>query len=551
MNKKSSPSGNRTQVSRDLCDRLGAIDRRSLTVSADAVLALISVLKTEDDIDGSLNLIISELKERIFKGEVSKAIIDVETITSIVADLSASEEDIANESIQLFDAFDSPKLVFDETQKTFKIDSKVKYSFFGPVESRANMYKERLFLTQQRLLRSGQFSLKGLGKGVKNSSSENKDIHEISTVESLLGSTGTKVLFGIITQLEEGVWYVEDLTAVIPIDLSGAQTYPLFFTEGSQVVMQGELRDGVFRVQVLGLPFAEDRDTSLRALGINDNFGQGFSSAQMQNMQQMEVGLDDAMVVILSDVQLDKPMVLEKLSALFRGFEDSETLPLFVLMGSFLSQPVSRSAGGRNKVIAAFDALAETISSFKRIAESAKFLLIPGPLDVGMGNSCTLPRRSIPVNLTGSLKNKVKHLTLASNPCRLRYLTQEIVFFREDLLQKMQRHLVVPLTLPDDSDDGLDSESRVPDITEQLVESIIDQGHLCPLPLQSRPIYWELDYTLRLFPLPHLLILADHAEHYTYAYQSCKTANPGSFSSDFSFIVYHPSKKGIDFSRVP
>ena len=28
------------------------------------------------------------------------------------------------------------------------------------------------------------------------------------------------------------------------------------------------------------------------------------------DMQQMEVGLDDAMVVILSDVQLDKPMVL-------------------------------------------------------------------------------------------------------------------------------------------------------------------------------------------------------------------------------------------------
>ena len=67
-----------------------------------------------------------------------------------------------------------------------------------------------------------------------------------------------------------------------------------------------------------------------------------------------------------------------------------------------------------------------------------------------------------------------------SNPCRLRYLTQELVFFREDLLQKMQRfdslfsfydrsflyaqitqyyctrHLVVPLTLPDDSDDVKD-----------------------------------------------------------------------------------------------
>ena len=25
----------------------------------------------------------------------------------------------------------------------------------------------------------------------------------------------------------------------------------------------------------------------------------------------------------------------------------------------------------------------------------------------------------------------------------------------------------------------------------------------------------------------------------------------GSFSSDFSFIVYHPSTKAMDFSRVP
>jgi DNA polymerase alpha/epsilon subunit B len=45
------------------------------------------------------------------------------------------------------------------------------------------------------------------------------------------------------------------------------------------------------------------------------------------------------------------------------------------------------------------------------------------------------------------------------------------------------------------------------DITEQLVSSILEQGHLCPLPLHVRPIYWELDYTLRLTPLPHLVRL--------------------------------------------
>lgn len=62
-------------------------------------------------------------------------------------------------------------------------------------------------------------------------------------------------------------------------------------------------------------------------------------------------------------------------------------------------------------------------------------------------------------------------------------------------MRKMQRHVVVPPTL--------DGEEM--DVTEQLVESILEQGHLCPLPLHVRPIYWELDYTLRLTPLPHLV----------------------------------------------
>jgi DNA polymerase alpha/epsilon subunit B len=53
----------------------------------------------------------------------------------------------------------------------------------------------------------------------------------------------------------------------------------------------------------------------------------------------------------------------------------------------------------------------------------------------------------------------------------------------------------------------LDREGEEGDITEQLVSTILEQGHLCPLPLHVRPIYWELDYTLRLTPLPHLVRL--------------------------------------------
>ena len=40
---------------------------------------------------------------------------------------------------------------------------KAEYSLFGDAEDRANMYRERLVMTLQRMLRSGMFSAKGLG----------------------------------------------------------------------------------------------------------------------------------------------------------------------------------------------------------------------------------------------------------------------------------------------------------------------------------------------------------------------------------------------------
>ncbi len=51
--------------------------------------------------EGSLKLILDELKERIEKGDVTSNIIDLETIQSIVADLSSTEEDLVQEAVQV------------------------------------------------------------------------------------------------------------------------------------------------------------------------------------------------------------------------------------------------------------------------------------------------------------------------------------------------------------------------------------------------------------------------------------------------------------------
>ena len=86
------------------------------------------------------------------------------------------------------------------------------------------------------------------------------------------------------------------------------------------------------------------------------------------------------MLVILSDVQLDKPLVIEKLQKIFEGFENTAAEPLFIIMGSFISKPISRTAYGRAAIKAAFSSLADIIEKCPRLCKEGKFLLIPGRL---------------------------------------------------------------------------------------------------------------------------------------------------------------------------
>jgi len=196
-----------------------------------------------------LDLVVSAIQERIDKQSLRTTIVDVDAITSVVADLSSSDEDLAQESIQLFDAFSAPKLYFDEKLKSHRLIAPASYHLLSSSEMRADMYRQRLLFTQQRLLRSERFALKGMGT---SSSKPSGTVHDISTIEALLGSSGIKVLFGMLTQPEEGSWFLEDLVSIIRLDLSHsrAQTFSGFLTDGSQVIVQGELRTGTFSVEV-------------------------------------------------------------------------------------------------------------------------------------------------------------------------------------------------------------------------------------------------------------------------------------------------------------
>lgn len=59
-----------------------------------------------------------------------------------------------------------------------------------------------------------------------------------------------------------------------------------------------------------------------------------------------------------------------------------------------------------------------------------------------------------------------------------------------------------------------------------LALTLLQQSHLCPLPLLAQPIFWHHDTGLSLYPLPHALLLADASPAQEFTHLGCKVVNP-------------------------
>jgi DNA polymerase epsilon subunit 2 len=289
----------------------------------------------------------------------------------------------------------------------------------------------------------------------------------------------------------------------------------------------------------------------------------GYTQQEESELLRLEEESEETMFVMLSDVHLDSPEVLHKLRLMFEGFSSCPPA-MFVFMGNFTSQPFGKDSSDVLEYQKCFDDLATLLLEFPSLFGSiennttakSKILFVPGPNDPG---TKVLPRAPIPQFFTRNLMQRLPKETVkfTTNPCRVRYFTQEIVIYRDDILNRMRRQCVVPpivKTTVNAENEGGDGEEDDVDVTsavtEHLVKTVLDQGHLCPLPLNQVPIRWTHDSSLRLYPLPDLLMMADHYDQYHSSYQGCAAVNPGSFPTDFSFLVYRPYSRGVEFSRI-
>lgn len=511
---------------------------RGYTLKVEALNEILSFIRNyEDAEDEALELLLDELQHQSLKS----SILDkepVQRVVNLLCEAGSAAEDInvttMSTSFSVIDAFLIPKFRYDPIRKMF-CEHTGRLPIHGDAPAKAWLYRDRFLLLSQRLSRIPQFSNPTFTSELSDFGS-----CEISKIQSLVGRTGVSWVMGVISQLEDGHFYLEDLTAAVEINLSNAKITTGYFSENTIVLAQGEmLLDGTFQVQTFGFPPLEDREKSAMLFTGLDYFGGGIIAKEdTLRLAEMESRAVNEMFVILSDIWLDNEETMAKLETVLDGYEEVEVVPsLFVLMGNFCSQPFNLSYNSFSSIRSNFGKLGEMIGKHPRLKEHSRFLFVPGPDDAGP--STVLPRCALPKYITEEFQKHVPNAIFASNPCRIKFYTQEIVFFRQDLLYRMRRSCLIPPSTEETSEPF-----------EHLVATITHQSHLCPLPLTVQPIIWNYDHCLHLYPTPHTIVLGDRSEQKAFNYTGITCFNPGSFSDDSTFVVYRPCNREVELSAL-
>ncbi|XP_019351633.2 DNA polymerase epsilon subunit 2 isoform X1 [Alligator mississippiensis] len=519
-----------------LRSRLGAAFRlHGLLLRADAIKYLTESLQSVGELE--LEDAIENIIEAVEKQPLSTNMIELSTVEAAVQECSQSLDETIENVFSIIGAFDVPRYIYNSERKKFlplSMTSHPPPNLFGTARDKAELFRERYTMLQQRTHRHELFTPSAIGA----QPDDGRNKFQLKTIESLLGNTakiGEVIVLGMITQLKEGKFFLEDPTGIVQLELSKAQFHSGLYTESCFVLAEGWYEDQVFHVNAFGFPPTEPSAITRSYYG-NINFFGGPCSTSVKasaKLKQLEDENVDAMFVFVSDVWLDQAEVLEKLHTMFSGYSAAPPT-CFFFCGNFSSAPF-----GNNQIQSlkgSLKTLADIICEYPNIHKSSRFVFIPGPEDPGPGP--ILPRPPLAECITQEFKELVPFSVFTTNPCRVQYCTQEIIIFREDLVNKMCRNCV-------------HFPSSNLDVPNHFVKTILSQGHLTPLPLYVSPVYWAYDYTLRVYPVPDMVVIADKYDPFTVNNADCICINPGSFpKSGFSFKVFYPSNRTVEDSKL-
>lgn len=478
--------------------------------------------------------------------------ITIELLEKVHDDLMLEGEAVGDEDgddleskhyLHIVNADKMPPWRWGEESKMFELAPKPA-SIAPPATAKARYMRDRFNIIKQVVLRNEHFSAPAIPDHLRS------EYMKLTSIKNLLGRQGNHFLiFGLLARMEDGAFYLEDLDDKVELDLSEATPQSGLFTEGSFVLVDGDyMADSRFKVNEMGYPPSEPRKDAMKIFGHHDFLGLGALSIEEQAklLESEQSPRNRTSFIVLSDVHLDNHKVMKALGEVlgaYEGMEQNDQPSLFILFGNFRSRPYLCDGSSSREYEELFGSLARLLATFPSLLAHSQFLLIPGPSDPYSAQM--LPQSPLPPLMVRELVRRVPNITFGSNPCRIRYFTQEIVLFRDDVMSRMMRNAV-----------HMGPEREGTDLRKALVQTILDQAHLAPLPLTVRPVYWEKDHALRLYPMPTTLVLADKFDPYKLVYDDCLVFNPGSFARrKFSWSTYHPHmeqpKERMEESELP
>ncbi|KAH9382081.1 hypothetical protein HPB48_012080 [Haemaphysalis longicornis] len=179
-------------------------------------------------------------------------------LLSCIREFQQADSDGTDSRLLLADAFSLVPLTYCQERRKFvprkMAGHPLSPRLFGDAGAKAFFFRERYQLVLQKTARHQCFSSRLPGAAG----------FDLRPVEHLLGTRGdTVVVLGMICQLEEGKYFLEDPTGSVRIDTSGTKFTSDLFLENSFVLAEGRYDDAVFQVDAMGLPPIEVASESL------------------------------------------------------------------------------------------------------------------------------------------------------------------------------------------------------------------------------------------------------------------------------------------------
>ncbi|KAF8897632.1 epsilon DNA polymerase [Infundibulicybe gibba] len=510
----------------------------SNSLGPDALDLLEDILDRHEIADVDVETSIETLAKEYNKQDDAVMKVSVDVLQRVYESLqdqgqrSEMEKEMIDPDSHLFviDAFEMPLWHWSQERGTFeKVPTPPTTA--GSAESRVLCVRDRLNIIKQAVLRNEHFAPSTLP------SRDRERLVTLKSTKQLLGRAGDRfLLLGMLTHNKEGKLCLEDADGTVELDFSKLDEPSMgLFTEGCFALVEGEYtEEGTLEIIALGQPPCEPRETARSIYGHIDFLGKGSTSLleDSQLATRIRQELPGLNFFFLSDVWLDHPQTLPGLQKMFDNCIESSFIPkVIILCGNFTTKSIAHGNGRDvQRYQENFDALADLIASYPLITRNTHFVFVPGPLDVTING--ILPRRPLLSAFVARLKAKIPKVHFATNPCRIKFFNQEIIVFREDSMARMLRNIV-----------GVKPDVKSDDLKRYLVQTILDQGHLSPLAINIQPTLSDYDHSLRLYPLPTALVLADKYDRYKITYTGCHVFNPGSFvGNSFVFSAYTPAE---------